>query len=135
VVQESGVWLHDAYLNSKLRLGEREYTEAQVIEELLADFTCDALTDPVFLQRLADNNSVRYIHDAVTTIKGCCGSTKRKAVCGSNPFRYNCGGRESQTAQEQSICSIGMLSNAEYDLWQARKAGMPKVKRVQLAVA
>lgn len=47
-------------LNSLLQAGEKLQDSNDATRELLADFTGDALTDPAFLQQLADDNPGKF---------------------------------------------------------------------------
>lgn len=66
-------------LNDKLQKGEKPYKSDVAMSELLADFTGDALSDPVFLQQLANadgskfkgllNTTIRFLNEAITKLK------------------------------------------------------------------
>lgn len=47
-------------LNTLLQQGEQGYDDDTATNELLSDFTGDALSDPVFLKKLADNNPSKF---------------------------------------------------------------------------
>ena len=51
---------YQARLNAKLQSGESLYDSESALEELLADFMGDSLSDPAFLQQMADRNPSKF---------------------------------------------------------------------------
>lgn len=66
-------------LNAKLKDGEIPYKSDVALSELLADFTGDALSDPVFLQQLANadgnkfkgllNATIKFLNEAIAKLR------------------------------------------------------------------
>ncbi len=73
-------------LNSRLKEGEKELSSDAVEEELLADITGDAMADPEFLQRLADDRP-GYFRMLLAAIRGFLRRTADK-LKGLNSSQY-----------------------------------------------